>query len=240
MIAANEMVRILERLEEGVLAMFEVIAEHYRDGSYWMYPISLFQIFSFAIIIERFYVLYVKARLNKDRILAGVREKILKGDVMGGIRFLSDQPSTPLTRILKSGLMHVQHGEEEVQAAMDEAVFHEMPTFERRIGYLAMIANGATLAGLLGTIFGMIKVFAAVSSVAASDKALLLSSGISEAMNCTAYGLITAIPPLVVYAFYQARIQEINDEIAAGVASTVNFVVRNKSKLDLKALSGMA
>ena len=103
-----------------------------------------------------------------------------------------------------------------------------------------MIANGATLAGLLGTILGMIKVFAAVASVSGADKALMLSSGISEAMNCTAYGLITAIPPLVVYAFYQARIQGINDEIAAAVASTVNFVVRNKDKLDLKSLSGLA
>lgn len=220
--------------------MFEVIAEHYRDGGIWMYPISLFQLFSFAIMFERFYVLYFKARLNKDGILAGLREKILKGDVMGGIRFLSDQPPTPLTRILKSGLMHVPYGEEEIQAAMDEAVFHEMPAFEKRIGYLAMIANGATLAGLLGTILGMIKVFAAVSSVSASDKALMLSSGISEAMNCTAYGLITAIPPLVVYAFYQARIQGINDEIAAAVASTVNFVVRNKDKLDLKSVAGLA
>jgi biopolymer transport protein ExbB/TolQ len=220
--------------------MFEIIAEHYREGGFWMYPISLFQLFSFAIMIERFYVLYFKARLNKDRILQGLKDRILKGDVLGSVRFLSDQPSTPLVRILKAGLMHAPYGEEEIQAAMDESVFHEMPNFERRIGYLAMIANGATLAGLLGTILGMIKVFAAVSSVSAADKAMMLSNGISEAMNCTAYGLITAIPPLVVYAFYQARIQAISDDISAAVASTVNFVVRNKEKLDLKALSESA
>jgi biopolymer transport protein ExbB/TolQ len=220
--------------------MFEIIAQHYQDGGFWMYPISLFQLFSIAIIIERAYVLYFKARLNKERVVSGLRERIVKGDVIGGIRFLSDQPQTALTRILKSGITHVQYGEEEIQAAMDEAVFHEMPGFERRVGYLAMIANGATLAGLLGTILGMIKVFAAVASVSASDKAILLSDGISQAMNCTAYGLITAIPPLVVYAFYQARIQGINDQIGSAVASTVNFVVRNKEKLDLKPLTGQA
>lgn len=220
--------------------MFEVIAQHYQDGGFWMYPISLFQLFSFAVIIERIYVLYFKARLNKDRVVSGLRERIVKGDVMGGIQFLSDQPQTALTRVLKAGVVHIQHGDEEVQAAMDEAVFHEMPEFERRVGYLAMIANGATLAGLLGTIFGMIRVFAAVASVSAADKALMLSSGISEAMNCTAYGLITAIPPLVVYAFFQARLQALNDQVGSSVASTVNFIMRNKDKLDLKPLKGQA
>ena len=218
--------------------MLQVIAEHYRAGGFWMYPISAFQLFSLAIIIERVYVLFFKVRLHKDNLLSGLRDQLLKGDLAGAVRYVSEQPQNPLTRILKAGLLHVPHGEEEVQAAMDEAAFHEMPYLEKRTGYLAMISNGATLAGLLGTILGMIKVFAAVAQVSAADKSILLSSGIAEAMNCTAYGLITAIPPLVVYAFLQARMQDISDDISACVASTVNFVIRNKDKLDVKTLAG--
>ena len=216
--------------------MFEAIAEHYRDGGIWMYPISLFQLFSLAIIIERVYVLYFKVRMDKDSVLKSLKEKIEKGDVMGGIRFLTGLPQSPLTRILKDGLLHVGHGEEEMQAAMDEVAYHEMPYLEKRTGYLAMIANGATLAGLLGTILGMIKVFTAVAQVSAADKSIMLSNGISEAMNCTAYGLITAIPPLVVYAFLQARIQSIGDDINASAATAVNLVIRNKDNLNLKAM----
>ena len=101
-----------------------------------------------------------------------------------------------------------------------------------------MISNGATLAGLLGTILGMIKVFAAVAQVSAADKSTMLSAGISEAMNCTAYGLIAAIPPLVLYAILQARSQELNDDINASVATTINMVLRNKDKLNIEAIEG--
>ena len=106
--------------------MFETIAEHYREGGFWMIPISCFQGVSFALMIERVYVLFFKTKLNKEAVLAGLRERIFRGDVMGAIRFLSDQPQSPLTRILKAGLLEVRHGEEEVQAAMDEASMHEI------------------------------------------------------------------------------------------------------------------
>jgi len=216
--------------------MFETIAEHYKEGGFWMIPISVFQGVSFALMAERIYVLFFKTRLNKEAVLAGLRERIFRGDVMGGIRFLSDQPQSPLTRILKAGLLEVRHGEEEVQAAMDEASMHEMPYLDKRTGYLSMVSNAATLAGLLGTVLGMIKVFAAVASVSAADKSTMLSAGISEAMNCTAYGLITAIPPLVVFSVLQGRTQALQDDIKASVASTINMVLRNKDKLNLDAI----
>jgi len=215
------------------MEFFHAISEHYVEGGFWMIPISCFQAFSFAIMAERLYILYFKTRLNKEVVLSGLRERVFRGDVMGGIRFLSDQDQSPLTRILKAGLMEVRHGEEEVQAAMDEASMHELPYLEKRTGYLSMISNGATLAGLLGTIIGMIKVFAAVAQVSAADKSTMLSAGISEAMNCTAYGLMTAIPPLVFFSFFQGRTQVIIDDIHASVASTINMVLRNKDKLNV-------
>jgi biopolymer transport protein ExbB/TolQ len=216
--------------------MFDTIAEHFREGGTWMYPIMFFQFASFALMVERIYVLFFKTRLNKEAVLAGLRERIFRGDVMGGIRFLSDQPQSPLTRILKAGLLEVRHGEEEVQAAMDEAAIHEMPYLEKRTGYLSMISNAATLPGLLGTVLGMIDVFKAVASVSAADKSTMLSGGIAEAMNCTAYGLITAIPPLVIYSLLQGRTQALSDDVNGAVASTINMVMRNKDKLNVGAV----
>lgn len=220
--------------------MFETIAESYRNGGPWMYFISVFQAASFAIMAERVYVLFFKTKLNKDAVLAGLRERIFRGDVMGAIRFLSDQPQSPLTRILKAGLLEVRHGEEEVQAAMDEAAMHELPYLEKRTGYLSMISNAATLAGLLGTVLGMILVFESVASVSAADKSTMLSAGISRAMNCTAYALITAIPPLVAFSVLQGRTQSIQDDIQGSVASTINMVLRNRDKMSLDALQEQA
>lgn len=222
------------------MGFFHTIAEHYKEGGFWMMPISAFQAASFIIMFERIYVLYFRTRLQKEAVLAGLRDRIFRGDVMGGIRFLSDQPQSPLTRVLKAGLLETRHGEEEVQAAMDEASMHEMPYIETRTGYLSMISNAATLAGLLGTVIGMIKVFAAVASASAADKSTMLSAGISEAMNCTAYGLITAIPPIVVFALLQGRTQHLQDDLKASVASTINMVLRNKDKLDIQAIEEKA
>jgi biopolymer transport protein ExbB len=217
-------------------AMLHEIAESYREGGKMMWVITIFQAVSFALMAERIYVLFFKTRLNREAVLAGLRERIFRGDVMGAIRFLSDQPQSPLTRILKSGLLEVRHGEEEVQAAMDEAAMHEMPLLEKRTGYLSMISNASTLVGLLGTVGGMIGVFKAVASVSAADKSTMLAGGISEAMNCTWYGLMTAIPPLVVYSLLQGRTQSLQDDINGSVAATINMVMRNKDKLNVAAI----
>jgi biopolymer transport protein ExbB len=218
--------------------MLHSIAESYREGGKMMWVISIFQAISFALMAERIYVLFFKTKLNKEGVLGGLRERIFRGDVMGAIRFLSDQAQSPLTRILKNGLLEVRHGEEEVQAAMDEAAMQEMPLLEKRTGYLSMIANASTLVGLLGTVGGMIGVFKAVASVAAADKSTMLAAGISEAMNCTWYGLMTAIPPLVVYSLLQGRTQALQDDINGSVAATINMVMRNKDKLNVNAVEG--
>jgi len=98
---------------------------------------------------------------------------------------------------------------------------------------LPMLSNVSTLLGLLGTILGLIRSFAAVSSADAATKATLLSKGISEAMNCTAFGLIVAIPALLLYAMLQARTQHVIDDINAASINVVNLVIVNRDKLGL-------
>jgi len=220
--------------------MFEDFAHRVQEAGFFAIPIFLTGAVGLAIIVERLVVLWGRTRLNKDAVLAGLRERIFRGDVMGGIRFLSDQPQSPLTRILKAGLLEVRHGEEEVQAAMDEAAMHELPYLEKRTGYLSMLSNVATLVGLVGTVNGMIGVFKAVATVSAADKSTALSLGIGEAMNCTFFGLAVAIPILVGFSVLQGRTQALSDDINAAVASTVNLVMRNKDKLNVSAIEEQA
>jgi biopolymer transport protein ExbB/TolQ len=119
---------------------------------------------------------------------------------------------------------------------MDEAAMHELPYLEKRTGYLSMISNASTLVGLIGTVNGMIGVFKAVASVSAADKSTMLSQGIGEAMNCTFFGLMIAIPNLVAYSLLQGRTQALSDDVNSAVASTVNLVMRNKDKLNVAAV----
>ena len=171
---------------------FEQMRIHWSGGGKGMYPIAVCLVFALAIMFDRIQVLFFKAAIDKEAFLKGLKAHIFNGDLDKAISYTAGQKSTPLTNIVKAGLINVPKGEAEVQAAMDEASLREMPRIEKRTGYLAMIGNVATLIGLLGTIGGLIQCFAGVAGVDASEKARVLSDGIAEAMNCTAFGLIVA------------------------------------------------
>ncbi len=216
--------------------MLTAISTAFHKGGWGMWPILFTSVLIIAVIVERAVYLF-RASVDKDKLLALMKSQIMSGNVQGAIKVCSGNP-TPMTRIVQAGLMKFNRPDEEVQAAMDEAAIHEMPYLEKRTGYLSMISNAATLLGLLGTVLGMITVFRAVASVSAADKSTMLSGGIAEAMNCTAYGLLTAIPPLVVYSLLQGRTQHLQDDINGAVASTINMVMRNKDKLNLAGVEG--
>src|SRR5262249_19655685 len=144
-----------------------------------------------GIVLER--AIYLrKTALNKRQLLSVLKSQIMVGNVQGAIKLCSGN-STPMTRILLAGLTKWSRPDEEVQAAMDEAALEELPLLEQRTGYLAMLSNLSTLIGLLGTIVGLINAFGGVAGVDPTTKASLLAKGISEAMNCTAFGLITGV-----------------------------------------------
>jgi biopolymer transport protein ExbB/TolQ len=112
---------------------------------------------------------------------------------------------------------------------MDEEALRELPKVEKRTGYLAMLGNLATLAGLLGTITGLIKSFGAVAGVDPSMKATMLSKGISEAMNCTAFGLGTGIFGLAAFAVLNGKTQAILDGVNQGTVEALNLVVAGRT-----------
>ena len=131
-----------------------------------------------------------------------LKSQIVSGNIQGAIN-TCQASSAPVTSIIAAGLRRAGGSEHDVQQGMDEEALRELPKLEKRTGYLAMLGNLATLAGLLGTITGLIKSFAGVAGVDPSMKATMLSKGISEAMNCTAFGLGTGIFGLATYAVAQ-------------------------------------
>ena len=127
--------------------------------------------------------------------------------------------------------MRANRSDDEIAAAMDEAALRELPAIEKRTGYLAMLGNLATLTGLLGTITGLIKAFAGVAGVDPSMKATMLSKGISEAMNCTAFGLGTGIVGLAAFAWLNGRTQHILDDVAEVKKNVANLLMTAKAAL---------
>ncbi|MBT9555342.1 MAG: MotA/TolQ/ExbB proton channel family protein [Myxococcales bacterium] len=197
-----------------------------------MWPIAVLGIAALVLMLERTYALFFKV-INRSSALTTILKKlILSRNITKAVQVASADP-TPLGRIIRAGLLNVRREDEVVQSAMDEASMAEIPELERRTGFLPMLSNVATLTGLLGTIVGLISSFSAVSEADAATKSTLLADGISEAMNCTAFGLIVAIPCLLAYAILQSRTQRYIDEINASSVMIVNLVILNRDKLGL-------
>lgn len=209
------------------MTFLKLLADAFHEGGLGMWPILILLAITISIVVERAVYLR-KAVIDKTKLVSLLKQQISQGNIQGAIKVCSGN-STPMTRIVQSGLMRANRSDEEITSAMDEAGLRELPLIEKRTGYLAMLGNLATLAGLLGTIAGLIKSFAGVAGVDPSQKATLLSKGISEAMNCTAFGLFTGIVGLATYAWLNGKTQNILDDIAEVRKNVANLLASAKA-----------
>jgi biopolymer transport protein ExbB len=211
--------------------------KHFKDGGWGMYVILFWSIITVGVIVERALYLF-GASINKDVFLATMQKCILAGDIAKAVKMCS-AANAPLARIVQSGLVKVNRPDEEVQAAMDEAALRELPKISARTSFLALLANLAMLSGLLGTVTGLIKSFGAVAgtSVDPSQKATILANGISEAMNCTAFGLGVAIVGLIGFAILNGKTQSLEDDINEASVQVLNLVITNRQKVNLSAVA---
>ena len=220
--------------------MFSTLWHQYQQGGWAMWLILFWLVCSIAVIVERTVFLF-GASINKDVFVATMQKCILAGDVAKAVKMCS-AANAPLARIVQAGLVKVNRPDEEVQAAMDEAALKEIPRIAKRTGYLALLANLAMLSGLLGTVSGLITSFGAVSgeSVDPSQKARILAEGISEAMNCTAFGLGVAIIGLIGFAVLNGKTQQLEDDINEASVQILNLVVANRQKVNVAAVGQAA
>jgi biopolymer transport protein ExbB len=191
-----------------------------------MWPIVGLIILIIYITVER--ALYLsRAKVDTEKLMSLLKSQIVSGNVRGAISTCEAAPA-PITRIISAGLRRIGSSDQEIQKAMDEEALRELPKIEKRTGYLAMLSNLATLAGLLGTIHGLIGSFGAVAGVDPSLKATLLSQGISTAMHCTFVGLLGGIIGLAAFAWLNGKTQAILDDINQGSVEILNLATTGR------------
>lgn len=207
------------------------IVRAFSEGGFVMYVILVIAVLTLILVIERFIALK-SLRVDKKEFADQIFRMVIAGDMRQAISYC-DSRATPLSNTVKSGLVQVMNKrpDEEVQVAMDAAVLREMPKLEGMTSFLAVLGNIAVLAGLLGTIIGMIGSFRAVSSADPATKAQLLSEGISHALNCTGFGLTVAIAAILFYGLFQHMIQKSENELLETSMSLMNLVAANRDKL---------
>ena len=175
------------------------IVKFFQTGGAFMYPILIVLALGLAIAIERFvFILKTQGKTNK---VWNQLVPMLKAQDLPRAMKLAETVETPLATMLNYGFARKKSNASRsvIESAMEEGMMEVMPDLEQRTHYLATFANIATLLGLLGTIIGLIQAFTAVAGADPADKAELLSSSISVAMNTTAFGLMAAIPLILIH-----------------------------------------
>ncbi|MDZ7344797.1 MAG: MotA/TolQ/ExbB proton channel family protein [candidate division KSB1 bacterium] len=168
-------------------------------------------------------------RIDTTAFVNKIMELINKGSITSALE-LCNVSKAALPRITRAGLEEYGKSPADIQQAMELAAMNEIPKLEKRTQYLSLLANIATLLGLLGTIFGLIDSFKAVTAADAAQKATLLATGIAVAMNTTAFGLVVAIPTLVFYSMLNERTNAIVDEINENVARIFQRLTRGRGE----------
>ncbi|MDE0152058.1 MAG: MotA/TolQ/ExbB proton channel family protein [Bdellovibrionales bacterium] len=206
------------------------IAKAFCEGGTAMYFIAAVAFLVVALILERTFTLQ-KLSVDKNAVSGSIFGMVLQGQIQQAVAFCDATP-TPLTNTMKAGLVQVMNRrpDEEVQVAMDASVLRETPRLEGWTSFLAVFGNVSVLVGLLGTIIGLIKAFGGVAEADAATKAAHLSKGISEALNCTAFGLLVAIIAITAYGFFQIRIGRANNDMLESTMNLMNHVVSNRDK----------
>ncbi|HEX6572759.1 MAG TPA: MotA/TolQ/ExbB proton channel family protein [Steroidobacteraceae bacterium] len=218
--------------------IFYSIIDFFAKGGAFMFPILVVAAFGAAIAVER-YITLTRMRSTNRAAWAKLEPVLLKGD-FDKARELAGKDETAVARLLSMGLalQGAVRRRDDVEKAMDETMMEIIPRLQKRTHYLATFANLATLLGLLGTVSGLIHAFSAVATVNPAEKANLLSASISEAMNCTAFGLMTAVPILFIHALLQTKTTEMIDTLETVSIKFMNSLAarqtaRTQSHLEL-------
>ena len=203
---------------------FYSIVAFFQKGGLFMYPIMLVFAVGMAITIERWLQLSRTQSVN-SKVWDLVHPVLAEGE-FDKAREIVKKDKSNMAKMLEMGLARqgAVRRREDIEIAMEESMMEIIPQLERRTPYVALLANIATLLGLLGTIMGLIEAFTAVANANPAEKADLLSASISVAMNTTAFGLMSAIPLLLFHAMLTSTTGQIVDSLEMASVKALNSI----------------
>jgi biopolymer transport protein ExbB len=200
----------------------------------FMYPILLVFAVGMAIAVER-WIQLTRIRNQNRKMWTMLHPMLVEGEFDQAREVVGNDKST-ISQMLGMGLARqgAVRRREDIEIAMEESMMEIIPQLEKRTPYIALLSNIATLLGLLGTIMGLIEAFTAVANANPAEKADLLSASISVAMNTTAFGLMAAIPLLLLHAKLTSTTGQIVDSLEMASVKALNSI-SNSAKRQFQA-----
>ncbi|MFA0000189.1 MotA/TolQ/ExbB proton channel family protein [Vibrio sp. 10N.261.46.A3] len=209
--------------------MIDNIMVFFKSGGVFMFPIAAIGLIALAIVIERFFVMMnYRRQILKDTYQFS---QIAEEDIGEALTTLTRGRSILAGTIKEASIEYQEHAisREEFEEVMSISAIHSLRRLSRRTTVISTLANVVTLLGLLGTIMGLIQSFASVAQASGSDKSTLLSESVSVAMNTTAFGLMIAIPLLLMYVFIDNASNKAIESLQAGCAKVLNKLYQKRT-----------
>src|SRR5919112_53656 len=204
--------------------MLNNLLEYYRSGGGIMHFILVVAVIGLAVFLERFYTIVIRSKINGRAFIERVIQLVRSGKVEDAIK-LCAQSKAALPDMGLLILRSRSRDEADLQNVADAAALSVIPRLTRRLHYLPMLANVATLIGLLGTIFGLRAAFSSVAIAAAAERSARLAAGIAVALNATGFGLLVAIPLTVAHSFLVSQAEKIVEEVDEFSVRLINALI---------------
>jgi biopolymer transport protein ExbB/TolQ len=207
----------------------EIVARFFEHGGAFMYVILFLLAIAVAVAIERVIFYLIVCRGNSGRLAADLAQAIGENRAADAEKLC--QGNAPYKILLRTALQRYQAGAniKEIRQGVEEAAIVQIPRFPRRLNYLSLFANIATLVGLIGTLFGLQKSFNSLAAVEAAQKTTLLANGIAEAMNTTAFGLLVAVPCMIIYTVLTNQQNSLLEDLDSSLVKFLNFLEQKKA-----------
>ncbi|MEM7447632.1 MAG: MotA/TolQ/ExbB proton channel family protein [Myxococcota bacterium] len=202
------------------------VLAYLTDGGWMMYVILGASIVGMIVFLERAVDLFLQRRLNAEGVMGKVLRAVETGQWDEAIRHCRVRTKHPLVDVVRAGLISANQRERDVERAMENAMLQSLKPLSKRIGIIALLANAATLLGLLGTILGLITAFNSVAAASAAERQTALADGISQAMYTTFFGILVAVPLLFFHHFVSRRQEVILMEVESAACRVLVTLAR--------------
>jgi biopolymer transport protein ExbB/TolQ len=205
--------------------MIHTLAQAFNAGGPFMWVILVVFAVACAVVVDRLVFYFIICRPNGVRLAAEVAQALNADDVAKAKKTVSKRRA-PMNMLMQTAVERYGSGMtfDEIQKGVDQAAIREMPRMTQRLNYLSLFANIGTLLGLLGTIIGLQEMFGSLAAVEAEKKAAMLASGIAQAMNATAFGLIVAVPCMVLYTILYNNPQQVTKDLDEAVVRLLDYL----------------
>lgn len=201
-----------------------------KDGGPVMWIILVLDIVALVVIISKSFQFH-REEINVRELLRGLFNVLKRQGFIEAVSLCDSSPG-PVARMLSAAIAARQQGEEDIQSALDEAAFNEIPRLERGMKLLGTIGFILPLLGFLGTVLGMLRAFETAADTSQVLSASAVSGSVSCALLTSAAGLVGAIICYVAYNLLLSRIETMTLDMDRASIEIIGFFSRQEKELD--------